>query len=303
MTPGIVRRGSGSGRDAGTVAHAVREVEERLANSGIECARSEASQLVGHVAGLSWSELLLRRDEPLRDADVARLRELSQQRTQGRPLQYLMGEVAFRDLVLRIDERSLIPRPETELLVDEALQRLRPVAARREVLVADVGCGCGAIGLSLATELPSATVVLTDISAPALELARENAAALPGLRNRVDFRLGRDLEPLHDRAGQLDAIVCNPPYVATAEIATLQAELQFEPRVALDGGADGLDSCRRVAFEGPWLIRPGGFVAVEVGAGQAAQVRSLLADTAAEVETRKDYQDIERIVVAVRAAR
>lgn len=285
-----------------TVGEGLNEVERRLAEGGIGGARAQAEQLVGHVLGWRWGELLVRREEPLPEGAVARMQALTRERLRRRPLQYVLGQTAFRDLVLRTDERALIPRPETELLVEEAVRRLRDNGCGDAgCTVADVGCGCGAIGLSLAAELPRATVILTDVSEGALELARENAAALPDVRDRVRFRLGPDLEPLEDLAGGLDAIVCNPPYVATGQIEALQPELRSEPGIALDGGADGFDFYRRLTGQWTRIVRPGGFLAVEVGAGHADSVRSLLAAEDDQVDTREDYQGIERIVVAVRA--
>jgi release factor glutamine methyltransferase len=233
--------------------------------------------------------------------------------------------------VLKTDPRALIPRPETELLAEEAIRRLAGRPAEGGLLVADVCCGCGALGLSVAAELPQARVILTDVSAEALDLARENVPLVPGVGARVEFRQGLDLAPLADVAGTLDAIVCNPPYVATGELGALQPEICYEPRLALDGGEDGLDFYRRIAGQWRRFVRPDGFLAVEVGAGQAEEVRRLLvgADTpsprpspggrgsppplppgegrgegateAVDVHTRRDYGGIERVIVAVRA--
>ena len=284
-----------------TVEEAVEAARRRLEAAGIEAAESEAAQIAGAVLSWGWGELLLRRQEEVPAEAARQIEGLLRERLRRRPLQYVLGRTAFRDLVLKTDPRALIPRPETELLAEEAIRRLAARPAEGEWLVADVCCGCGALGLSVAAELPQARVILTDVSAEALDLARENVPLVPGVGARVEFRQGPDLAPLADVAGTLDAIVCNPPYVATGELGALQPEIGYEPRLALDGGEDGLDFYRRIAGQWRRFVRPDGFLAVEVGAGQAEEVRSLLGrGESVQVHTRRDYGGIERVVVVYR---
>jgi len=209
------------------------------------------------------------------------------------PLAYLTGEREFWSLRLAVDDRVLIPRPETEALVEEAL-RLLPPAPR----VADIGTGSGAIAVAVATERPDAAVWATDLSAGALEVARANARA-HGVEGRVRFAQGDLAEPLAALAGTLDAVLANLPYVPAAEVDGLAPEVRdHEPRLALDGGGDGLRVVARLLGEAPALLRPGGRLLLEVGAGQAAAVRELAGQGAwAVVGTRRDLAGIERVVV------
>jgi release factor glutamine methyltransferase len=193
----------------------------------------------------------------------------------------------------------LVPRPETETLVEAALERVGPTAH-----VADVGTGSGAIAIALASELGSGTFVATDRSAAALEVARANASA-HGLAQRIEFLEGDLLAPLAGRAGRLDAIVSNPPYIPTADLVGLQPEVRdHEPRAALDGGPDGLDVITRLVGGAPQLLRRGGWLLLEIGAGQAAAVRALLERSGEYdgIATRSDLAGIERVVIARRAA-
>lgn len=282
-----------------TAAGAIEQGRGRLAAAGIAAAALEARLLLEQAAGLDRASLLSQARDPVAPAAAARYERLLAQRERRVPLAYLAGEREFWSLRLKVDPRVLVPRPETETLVEAALERLSPGAS-----VADVGTGSGAIVIALALELGCGEFFGTDRSAGALAVARENAAA-HGLGGRIDFRLGDLLAPLSCRVGSLDALVSNPPYIPTAELAGLQPEVRdFEPRDALDGGPDGLAVIRALVAGAPPLLRSGGWLLLEIGAGQGAAVLALLEGNGAfeGISCRRDLAGIERVVVARRAA-
>jgi release factor glutamine methyltransferase len=281
-----------------TVAGAVDRGRARLAAVGIEAAGLEACVLFEHAAGIGRAALLAGGREPVAPEAAQRYERLLAQRARRMPLAYVTGEREFWSLRLRVDRRVLVPRPETETLVEAALERLGPGAR-----VADVGTGSGAIVIALARELGAGAFFGTDRSAAAIEVARANAAD-NGLAGRIEFFTGDLLAPLRGLPGLLDALVSNPPYIPTGEIDGLQAEVRdFEPRAALDGGPDGLALIGRIIAGAPRLLRGGGWLLLEVGAGQADAVRGLLRGGGFEdISTRRDLAGIERVVAARRAA-
>lgn len=251
------------------------------------------------ASGLDRAGLLARTREPLARPAAERFEELLSRRVLRVPLAYVTGEREFWSLRMRVDRRVLVPRPETEILVEAALERLDPGAR-----VADVGTGSGAIVIALALELSRGVFYGTDISAAALEVARRNAEC-HGLGGRIAFLQGSLLEPIAGCAGALDALVSNPPYVPTAELAGLQPEVRdHEPRTALDGGPDGLTVIAALVHGAPSMLRRGGWLLLEVGAGQAAAVRALTEACGAYegVSTLRDLAGIERVVAARKAA-
>jgi release factor glutamine methyltransferase len=229
----------------------------------VDAPEVEASWIVGCVMDRPWSDLLYA-PEPMAAEDRVRAIEIADRRSAGEPLQYLLGDAYFHSLRFLCDPRALIPRPETELLVTEAEHRL----ADREARVADVGTGSGCISVAVAKELPRARITATDVSADALALAGENAR-LHGVSDRIDFRCGDLFAPLTEAQ---DAILMNPPYIATDDIDQLGPELAAEPRIALDGGPDGMDFHRAAARLWRDAVVPGGFFACEVGLGQMSHV-------------------------------
>jgi release factor glutamine methyltransferase len=262
---------------------AVREVERELAAAGVPDPRTDAELLVSHVLAVPRSAVPL---AELREEDAARLRALVERRARREPLQHVLGEWGFRRLTLRVDARALVPRPETEIVVERCLALLRHVA---EPHVVDVGTGSGAIALALADERPDLEVLATETSAGALAVARANAARLS---LTVEFLEGDLLEPV---SGRVDAVVSNPPYVAAGE--RLAPELGYEPVAALSGGKDGLDVYRRLV---PAAARAR-FVALEVGAGQGPDVTALVREAGFQaVEVVPDLAGIERVVVGRR---
>ncbi|WOB43037.1 peptide chain release factor N(5)-glutamine methyltransferase [Thermoleptolyngbya oregonensis NK1-22] len=236
---------------------------------------------------------------------LADLTQLWQARLRDRvPVQYLVGRVPWREFDLAVSPAVLIPRPETELLIDlansAALQYGWPV---QEVSHwADLGTGSGAIALGLASVFPLATVHAVDWSEPALAIARQNAEAA-GLGDRIQFHQGSWFEPLAFLAGQLQGIVSNPPYIPTRDLTHLDPEVAVhEPHTALDGGPDGLDCIRHIVHTAPHYLKPGGLLLLEMMAGQAPAVAQLLSNTGqyATVQIHPDLAGIERFAVSVR---
>ena len=255
----------------------------------------DAEWLLAHLLGKSRGWLYAHGDEVL-DADlVARFEALLARREAGEPVAYLTGHRGFWTFDLQVTPATLIPRPETELLVELALQRLPPA---RVLHVADLGTGSGAIALALARERPDAQVVATDASADALAVARGNAQAL-GIDN-IEFRLGDWCAPL---AGErVDLIASNPPYIADDDVHLGRGDLRYEPRTALASGADGLDAIRVIARDAPMHLAPGGWLLIEHGWEQGAAVRALL-DAAGfvDVQTAPDLAHRDRITLGRRA--
>ena len=260
---------------------------------GVESPRLNIEHLLAHILGKTRMDLYLEFDRPLGDAELDALRELVKRRSQGVPLQHLLGTWEFYGRVFATDSRALIPRPETEELVALLLKLDLPADAR----CLDVGTGSGIIALTLAAERPEARVQAVDRSPNALKLARENAARL-GLDGRVEFVEG-DL--LAACAGPYDLIAANLPYIPVGDIAGLAREVQHDPMMALDGGRDGLELVVRCVAQAHGKLTPGGRLALEIGHDQAGRVRELLEQGGyASVEAFKDHQDFERFVLAVR---
>lgn len=266
-----------------------------LGEKGFHNPRLNAELLLAGALGIKRLDLYLQYDRPLKAEELAAFKERLRRRAKREPLQYIDGKAAFRDLWLAVDPRVLIPRPETEGLVQAVLDW----AAGRDALSAlDVGTGSGAIALALATEGPFARVVASDLSADALEVARANReAAAPGAP--VELRQGSLFAPV---AGErFDVIVSNPPYVGDEERAGLDAEVRdWEPAGALFAGVGGLDVLRPLVAGAAAHLSPGGLLAMEMGAGQADAVCALVRDTGAFTDPRvvRDLSGRDRIVMA-----
>jgi release factor glutamine methyltransferase len=237
---------------------------KRFADASIGAARLEAQLIVAHALGCTRMQLYTGFDKPLAEPELASIRELIKRRLAGEPVAYLIGEHEFWGMPLAIDRSVLVPRPDTETLVEVAKQ-LAPAAMR----VLDLCTGSGAIALALAKELPAARVIATELSPDAAKVARQNVAK-HGLA--VEVREGDLWTPV---AGErFELIVSNPPYVATAVIDTLSPEVRREPRIALDGGPDGLAFYDRICAAARDHLEPGGVLAVEHGFDQADAVRA-----------------------------
>ena len=277
------------------ITQILHEGAERLIAAGIprDEARAEVRTLLLHASGLSREALHLRATESLSpDSQTAYLALLAR-REQREPLAYLLGERAFYGRSFRVTPDVLIPRPETEFLVETVLAAARNIPQPR---IVDIGTGSGVIAISLAAALPQARVWATDISAAALAVARENADRL-GVADRIAFREGDLLAGL-TAEGPFEAIAANPPYIAPAEIKTLEPEVRdWEPSLALGTHPDALHFYRRLAAEAPPLLAPDGILAVEVGMGQALEVVALWQDAGlADIDMVQDYAGIERVV-------
>ncbi len=329
---------------------------------GIDEAKRSAEYLLAHALGQKRLQLYLRFDQPVAENELVRFRELVRRRLRGEPVQYIVGTTEFYGLEFAVSPAVLIPRPETEHLVEAVVDRQRADADRQcadvdqqradadrqradvdrqradadrqradadrqradadpqcadadrqradadrqraagaagEASILDIGTGSGIIAITLAAQLPNARVTAIDVSDAALEIARANAA-----RNDVDDRISlvkQDIltSELNGIGGPFDIVVSNPPYIAAAEIETLQPEVRaFEPVEALTDGADGLTFYRRFASLLPRLLRPGGLLAVEIGYGQSGDVREIFADSGLEdIEVLKDYSGIDRVVL------
>ena len=284
--------------DAGgpTVGEAVRILTRSFAASG-EGARAEARLLASHVLALDLTGLVVRADRPISADEGRRLTALARKRLQGEPVQRLVGSASFWGLDFELSAETLVPRPDTETLVDAVSSRLAGIAAPR---IADIGVGSGAILVSLLHERGDATGVGVDISEDALATARKNADR-NGVGGRAVFVRGSWVEPL---AGDFDAIVSNPPYIATEVIAGLDAEVRLhDPMAALDGGADGLTAYRALVATVGDHLKPGGLVAFEIGFDQAEAVVGLLVAAGfTGVEVIRDLAARDRVVVAHRPA-
>lgn len=255
-----------------TVRKLLSWTEDFLRRKGIESARLEAQILLAHVLGCTKIDLFVRHEEVPTDPQRTQFREMIKQRADGSPVAYLVGHREFYSLPFIVTPAVLIPRPETELLVMEALQLLNPMVGPR---VLDLCTGSGCVAISIAKRHKTAQVIASDASAAALEVARKNAEK-NAVSDRVELREGDLFSPVD---GQFDVVVSNPPYISHAELANLEPGVRdFEPRAALDGGADGLDFYRRMASEARHFLKPGGALLVEMGATQEAEVRGLFAD-------------------------
>ncbi|MCM2256401.1 MAG: peptide chain release factor N(5)-glutamine methyltransferase [Vicinamibacteria bacterium] len=256
----------------------------------------DAELLLRHVLGWSRADVIARGAEPLAAAAAERLAALVARRAARVPLQHLTGGQAFWRHEFAVSPAVLIPRPETELLVERALDLLAPTAA---ATVVDVGTGSGCIALSIAAERAQARVIGIDLSAVALDMARLNARRL-ALEPRVEWREGDLLGPVVDLTGQLDLVVSNPPYVDAGD--PLEPEVRdHEPALALFPPGEGLSVYRRLWPQAAAALRPGGWALVEVGAGQAGEVAALAAAAGLdEVATFADLQGIPRVVQARR---
>lgn len=256
--------------------------------------RLEAELLLGHVLGLDRVRLILEHRRPLAPAELASYRELIKRRRAREPIAYILGEREFYGLSFRVDARVLVPRPDTETLVDVALERTRQRDLFGNLL--DLCTGSGCVAIAFAKRRPTWHVLGTDVAPGAIELARENALRL-GVAHNVSFleaELGADVAP----GVRFDLITSNPPYIPSAEILSLEPDVrQYEPALALDGGPDGLDAVRRIAARAPALLCPDGVLALEVHFDQAERVAALLSEVGlSDVERRRDYGGHERVV-------
>ncbi len=273
----------------------LEEGRRRLSGLPGADAALEARVLLRRILGFTEMEILAFPERPVAAPAARRYRAAVARRAARVPFAYILGEREFWSIPLTVGPGVLIPRPETELLVETVLE----LCPNGDETIADIGTGSGAVAVALAKEMPAARLVATDISRRALDVARRNALR-HGAAN-IEFRGGDLLAPL-DRAGLragLDVLVSNPPYIPAGEWRRLEPEVRdFEPRLALVGGRSGLDVITRLAAAAPGFLKPGGRLVLEIGRGQARAVRSLLRSPWADVEIRRDLAGIPRVAVA-----
>jgi len=259
-----------------TVLELLQSTSDYLARKGIDQPRLNIEHLLADSLGKKRIELYLEFDRQLTETELAPLREKVRRRAAGEPLQHLLGSWDFYGRTFKVDRRALIPRQETELLID-------------------VGTGCGILAITFALEIPGLEVVAVDLSPDALALARENAARF-GLESRIAFVHSNLLDQTD---GVFRWVVANLPYIPTAELDTLQREVKHDPRLALDGGRDGLDVIRKLVASLQTRLAPPALIVLEVGLDQAEPVRELLArQNYRDISMTKDYQGVQRFVSA-----
>ena len=282
-----------------TIGRILKWTEQYFEQKGVESPRLDAEVLLSHLLKKQRIYLYVHFDEPLQAEELAAYREMIKKRVAHVPVAYILGEKEFMGLTFQVTADTLVPRPDTEILVQAAVDALKgmPPEAHR---FADIGTGSGAICLSVLHFTENTEADTVDISPGARAVAEQNAAAL-GLTERITFHTGDLLEPIKDKT--YTAILSNPPYIPQADIETLAPEVRCkEPMTALCGGADGLDFYRRLCAEAPDMLLAGGFMAFEVGIHQAEAVANLAQENPLieRTEIIKDYAGIDRVVVAWR---
>ncbi len=284
-----------------TCLETLNQAVEKFRSEGIDRPRTNAELLLGAVLSVKKIDLYLNRDRILTTEETERFYRFVQERLSGKPVQYIIGSTEFFGLELKVNPNVLIPRPETETLVEVVLEHLTGVAQPR---IVDVGTGSGAIAISLAKNLGGSFVFATDISTGALAVAKENASRHK-VESQIEFVSGDLLDPLVDRniGGTIDCVVSNPPYVSRDEFDDLPKEVRdFEPIVALKTDEEGTLCHRNIVEKSLDFLREGGILALEVGSGQAGEVADLIRNQRGfdKAETKRDLGGRDRIVLARR---
>lgn len=274
-----------------TVLEVLQATTAYLKKRNVENPRLNAEHLMAHALGRKRIELYLDFERKLTETELGPLRELVKRRSEGEPLQHLLGTVEFCGLTFLCDKRALVPRPETEQLVELAESKIE----NRESRIVDVGTGSGVIALSLAAKFPGAKILAADVSDDALALAQENASRL-NLTGRVWFLKSRLLESVE---GAFDLIVANLPYVSTQDRHTLSREVLRDPEIALFAGAQGDELVHELIVDAPSRLRPGGMLALEIGLGQSEALLSALAEkNYRDICSKNDYNGVTRFLFA-----
>ena len=262
----------------------------------VESPRAAAEILLASVLQLERVQLYMHYDLPLTAGELKRFKQLIRRRAAGEPVAYIVGKREFWSMDLAVTPAVLIPRPETECLVEAALERLGGASSGQTVL--ELGTGCGAVILALAAQASAHRYFASDLSAEAIGIARQNARA-HGLDEKVRFFCGSWLEPVQPSTAQLDMVVSNPPYIRRAAIDELQVEIRrFEPRLALDGGDDGLQFLQQIITTAAGSLKPGGRLLLEIGFDQQSSVAGIIDRVGAyeDVMFLKDYSGCDRVV-------
>ena len=282
-----------------TVLEAIQKSAGFLGKKGVESSRLNAELLLAHLLKMPRMKLYLNFERALTSAETAGLRELVKRRGAREPLQHITGSTSFCGCEITVSRHALVPRPETELLAELGWQFLATCNLQPATAL-DFGTGTGCIAIALAVKCPNAKITALDLSADALSLAKQNAT-INKVTERMCFLQGDGFAALPAKMA-FDLIVSNPPYIASVEIETLEPEVRdFDPRAALDGGADGLDFYRRLAKEAPAFLKPDGKIMVEFGDGQADAIKNIFVSEKWIVEAvKEDYSHRARILVARR---
>jgi release factor glutamine methyltransferase len=280
-----------------TVLEAIQKSAEFLGKKNVESPRLQTELLLAHLLKMPRMKLYLNFERTLSLVEINSLRELIKRRGQHEPLQHIVGSTSFCGYEIAVNRHALVPRPETELLAEFGWNFLSALNSQNATAL-DFGTGTGCIAIALAAKCPNAKIVATDISTDALELAKENAAR-NNVAERIEFLQDNGFAALSTDS-KFDLIISNPPYISSTEIATLQPEVRdFDPRAALDGGADGLDFYLRLAAEAKPFLKPDGKIMLEFGDGQADAIRKIFEGEKWIVEAvREDYSQRARILIA-----
>ncbi len=284
-----------------TCLEVLNQAVEKLRSEGVDRPRTNAELLLGAVLNVPKIELYLDRNLILTSQQIEKYSYFIQERISGRPLQYIIGSTEFYGLEFKVNESVLIPRPETETLVEEMIERLKNHPSPK---IIDIGTGSGAIAISLAKNLNSAYIFATDISADALNVAKDNAR-MNKAEDQIEFLFGDLFEPLQNRQleGKIDCVVSNPPYLSQEEFDHLPKDVRdYEPVVALKSGQEGISFHKRIIEGAVDFLKRDGILSLEMGLGQARQVAAFLEefDKFKHVEIKKDLGGIERIVIAIK---
>ena len=273
----------------------LRKATAELDAAGIESARLDSEILLAHVLNCRRLYLYVDADKNVSPAQVARYENLIERRIKKIPVAYLTGQREFFGMNFAVTPDVLIPRPDTEILVQVAIEKIYSLNPKPYPLILDIGTGSGAICISILKHVKTARAVTVDISADAINCAKFNAEKF-GVDDRITFHVSNLFDDL--RGQKFHAIISNPPYIPTKDLSTLQAEVQREPKIALDGGVDGLNFYRRIVNESPNFLFAGGFIAVEIGICQALAVKNMLDENFVDVKIIRDLSNIERVVTA-----
>jgi len=288
-----------------TVGQALKNISKIFKNKGITNSEREAEILLSYFLGMSRSEIYLNFDRVLKDIEKIQLEKKIQKRIEKIPLQYITKHQEFMGMDFLIEKGVLIPRPETEILVEEVIKRLKNYKYSNNLKVADLGTGTGVIAISIAKFTEDVIIYATDISKKSLQIALKNAKK-HDCKDKIIFIQGDLFEPFIGiiEKNSLDGIVSNPPYINSYDFKSLSPEVKNnEPKIALFGGIDGLDYYRKIIKKSPQYLRKNGFLALEVGLNQSKMVEELIIKANNfnhDIEITKDYLGIERVVIAYR---
>ncbi len=277
-----------------TILEAINSAAEYLDKKNVKSARLNAELLLAHVLNCKRMQLYLSYDSPLKKDEIDLYRELLLRRSKYEPLQYILGKVEFFGIELKVNSSVLIPRPETELLVEEIIHS---ISKEKEINILEVGCGCGNIAIALASNISNSKITAIDVSESAILLSEENAE-MNGVLNKITFLKQDIFNALPKNLGDYDLIVSNPPYVSLEDFNNLEPELRlYEPQIALTDGLDGLTFYKRISEQSKFLLKQKGKIFFEIGIGQSDDVNKILVDSGFDnIKIKKDYSGIDRII-------